>query len=67
MGRSVVQIHRAAPLLQRSGDHMAIVVTDASSPNGQVRVTDTATGESTTVPQQKAAIADAVDKLKGAK
>lgn len=46
---------------------MAIVVTDASSPNGQVRVTDTATGESTTVPQQKAAIADAVDKLKGAK
>lgn len=59
-------MHFAQHSSAKQGDNVAIVVTDASSPNGLVRVTDTATGQSTTVPQQKDAIADAVDKLKGA-
>lgn len=46
---------------------MAIVVTDAASPNGQVRVTNTETRESVQVPQQRDAIADATAGLKGKK
>jgi hypothetical protein len=46
---------------------MGIVVTDASTPNGQVRVTNTETGKSVTVPQQRDAIADATAGLKGKK
>jgi hypothetical protein len=46
---------------------MAVVVTDAASPRGQVRVTNTETGKSVTVPQQRDAIADATAGLKGKK
>ncbi|MCX4572275.1 hypothetical protein OHB41_03560 [Streptomyces sp. NBC_01571] len=46
---------------------MAIVVTDSASPKGQVRVTNTDTGQAVQVPKQRDAIADATASLKGPK
>ena len=62
----VVRIHGGElPLttLNRPGGRMSIVVTDAGSDSGQVRVTNTDSNKSETVPQRAADIAAASARL----